>query len=192
MWRKASEGRDAGLCGESKYSQQAPPSRVVPLWGGVGAGGFAEVLIHKKRKSTAEEWMDAVDGGKLSAAVSRVNPTKPRGPWHIICDNESFLRASGCGAAYRRAKVTLWKLPPRSPDLNPVEKHWGWLRKTLLKKDLEDLRLGKRPLDRVAYIARIRGINKSARAQMVAGNLTNGLMNVCHKVQLASGGHTGT
>ena len=128
----------------------------------------------------------------MSAAVSRVNPTKPRGPWHIICDNESFLRASGCEAAYRRAKVTLWKLPPRSPDLNPVEKYCGWMRKTLLKKDLEDLRLGKRPMDRVAYIARIRGINKSARAQMVAGNLTNGLLNVCRKVQLESGGHSGT
>ena len=133
-----------------------------------------------------------MEGGRLAQAVSSVNPGKRRGPWHVLCDNESFLRAKRCRGIYRRSRITLWELPPRSPDLNPVEKYWGWLRRCLLRKDLDDLQAGKPPLDRMAYIARLRSINRSARARKVARNFVNGLVKVCRQVRAARGAHSGT
>ena len=44
---------------------------------------------------------------------------------------------------------------PKSPDLNPVEMFWGWLRKKLRSMDLEDLRKKRRPLGKTAYTARV-------------------------------------
>ena len=56
---------------------------------------------------------------------------------------------------YTRTRVSLWKIPPRSPDLNPVEKFWAWLRKGLRKRDLKDA-VAKRPvLGKTAYKARV-------------------------------------
>ena len=44
-----------------------------------------------------------------------------------------------------------------SPDLNPVEKMWGWLQRRIRQKDREDLRKRRPPIGKVAFRARIRG-----------------------------------
>ena len=41
-------------------------------------------------------------------------------------------------AAYRAQKIRLWGVPPKSPDLNPIEMLWGWLRKKLRLMDLAE------------------------------------------------------
>ena len=47
---------------------------------------------------------------------------------------------------------------PRSPDLNPVEMYWAWLRKKLRKMDLDDL-LAKRPaIQRAGLKTRVRAL----------------------------------
>ena len=105
----------------------------------------------------------------------------------MLCGNESFLREPHSQAAHRRANIVLWKMPPRSPDLNPVEKYWSWLRRSLLRLDLKDLRARRPPLGRAAYVARVRAVNRSQRAQRVAGNCARGLLNVCREVKLNGG-----
>lgn len=119
MWRKRSEGNSPGLAGEDDYANQVPLARAIPLWGGVSPGGFAEVLVHKTKKLNQTEWAAAVDGGKLTGAIKSLKPVEPHGPWKVICDNEGFLRTALSGAAHRRAGVKLWRIPAKSPDLNP-------------------------------------------------------------------------
>ena len=187
IWRKPGEANKDILSGKQMYAGQAPLVRCVGLWGGCSADGFAEVLISKKRKVTGSEWASSADAGKLARALASVNPARRAGPWHVLCDNESFLRSPVCRQAHRRAKVTLWKMPPRSPDLNPIEKYWSWLRRRLLEKDLADLRNGRPVPRRVAYIARLRAINRSARAQSVAANCAKGLKKVCRAVVAGRG-----
>ena len=60
-------------------------------------------------------------------------PVRPNGPWVVLCDNESFLSSTKCGlpTVYRRAKIRLWHVPPKSPDLNPVEKYWVVVEETV-------------------------------------------------------------
>ena len=187
IWRRPNEARSAELAGKLPYEGQAPPSRCVGLWGACSADGFAEVLMSGKRKVTGAEWADAVDAGKLSHALLALNPARRRGPWSVLCDNESFLRSPPARAAHRRAAVELWKMPPRSPDLNPIEKYWSWLRRRIHKQDLQDLRQGKPVPGRMAYIARIRAINRSVQAQAVAARCAQGFRKVCRLIDQNKG-----
>ena len=111
------------LAGHDRYAKQVPKNRMLPLWGGISWGGFGVVLQHDERKVTAEDWAEAVDGGSLVQALRIANPDKRNGPWKVLCDNESFPRAPESVAAHRRCNAHLVKMPPLSPDLNPVEKY---------------------------------------------------------------------
>ena len=84
--------------------------------------------------------------------------------------------------AYRFLNVKLVKLPPHSPDLNPVEKMWGWIRKQLRKRDLLDMKKKRPVLGRIAYRMRIRRLIASRRAQNVAEKFATNFLTVCKKV----------
>ena len=75
----------------------------------------------------------------------------------------------------------------RSPDLNPAEKVWGWLRKELRKRDLKDLKEGKPVPTKAAYRIRIRDICRTQRAQKVAQSYWKGFQSACQRV-IKSGG----
>ena len=98
-----------------------------------------------------------------------------RGPWTALCDNESFLNAKATKAAHAKARVELWHIPPRSPDLNPVEKFRGRLRKRLRAMDLADFKAKKRPIQRAALKARVRRLVATAKAKDVARSYVRGL-----------------
>ena len=51
-----------------------------------------------------------------------------------------------------------------------------------MKKDLEDLRKGRPVPGRTAYVARIRAINRSQKAQAVAARCAQGLKKACKTV----------
>ena len=120
-------------------------------------------------------------------ALKAVNLGKRSGPWKIISDNERFLRAEGSKTAYRRFAIELIEMPPRSPDLNPVEKMWGWVRKELRARDLRDFAEGVPVLGKVAYRDRIKRLLRSSRAQAVAKNIAKNFRTVCKRVVKAKG-----
>ena len=190
MWRRQGEAAKPSLSGDDDFAHQVCSDRLVPLWGGVSEGGCAIVTFHENRKITTEEWVAAVNSGKLRNALCALWPTRPTGPWQILCDNERFLRASASRAAYGRHNVTLWDIPKWSPDLNPVEKFWGWLRKQLRRLDLADMK-AKRPVLTVPqYRSRVRGVMRTQKAQQVARSCTQGLRKVCREVVRKNGART--
>ena len=138
-YRKKSEGSLPELQGYDAYTKQAPLNRCLPLWGGVGPGGFAPVLWHNERKTDTSEWVMTIKKGDLIKALRSVNPGKTYGPWKILCDGETFLHAKESKAMYLRKNIRMWQIPPRSPDLNPVEKFWAWVRKQLVAHDAKHL-----------------------------------------------------
>ena len=143
IWRRKDEQNLPKPAGHDHYQKQVPPSRMIPLWGGVGPGGFAPILWHSERKTNHEEWSAAVRAGSLTSALRAVNPGKRTGPWKVLCDNESFLEHAESLEAYRKPRISLVHIPAKSPDVNPVEKFWGWARKRLHKMDLADLSAGR-------------------------------------------------
>ena len=182
VWRRKDEHNLPELAGYDRYSKQAPPSRIIPLWGGVGPAGFAPVLWHDNRKTDHVEWSAAVTAGNLTKALQATNPGKRIGPWKVLCDNESFLEHERSVKAYRKRRVSLLKIPPKSPDLNPVEKFWGWARKGLHKMDLADLRAGREVPGKTAYKERVRRFLCSAVAQKKARNFYGNLRTLSKKI----------
>jgi len=187
VWRLPSEHSLPELAGYNKYARQVPQNRIVPLWGGLSVGGFAPILWHENRKTDEDEWSTAVRKGDLVSALKATNPRKRAGPWKIVCDNESFLRTAKSVQAYERANVKLVALPPRSPDLNPVEKMWGWVRKQMRVRDLRDLANRTPVLGKTMYRERIRRLLRTAKAQQVATNFAKNFRTVCRRVIKAKG-----
>ena len=113
------------------------------------------------------------------------------GPWQVLCDNESFLRAKECNVAHKAAKIKLLKMPAKSPDFNPVERFWSWLRKKLRVMDLQDAVAKKPVLGRTAYQVRVRAVCRSKKAQTVAANQANLMKRVCRTVLKKKGAASG-
>ena len=170
------------LAGDANYAHQLPAGRAVAMWGGISCTGMAPILFHPRKKVKAEAWARAVDNGKMRAALLRLNPGRARGPWTVLCDNESFLTAGLSKSAHARASVRLWQIPPKSPDLNPIEKFWSWLRRRLRCMDLADAVAKKRPLTKPQYRQRIKAVCQSARARQVGSACAKGLRKVCEEV----------
>ena len=191
MWRRTSEAAHPDLAGDDLYQKQIPQRRAVPMWGGIGPGGFGLVLFHARKKVDTDEWVRAVDAGRLVAACRHARPDRAAGPWHILCDNERCLRAPASRAAHARARVQLHHIPPRSPDLNPVELFWGWVRKRLQKLDLDDLVAERSPVTRRQLTARLRGILQTQRARAVARNCFMSLQKTCEEVRRKRGAASG-
>jgi len=85
-------------------------------------------------------------------------------------------------AAYRAKKITLWDVPAKSPDMNPIEMYWGWIRRKLRLMDLADLRLKRRPLGKSAYIIRVKNVMKTEKSQTVAKNFARRFRTACQQV----------
>ena len=51
----------------------------------------------------------------------------------IVMDNASFHRKKQFFCAAKKAGCILIFLPPYSPQLNPIEKFWSWLKRYLRK-----------------------------------------------------------
>ena len=69
---------------------------------------------------------------------------------------------------YKRHNIVLMHIPPRSPDLNPIERFWAWVRQQLRHKDLDDLKKGRPALGKAAYRLRVRQLLRTKAAQQVA------------------------
>ena len=180
-YRKKDEAAKPALASGDPYGEQVKLGRAVPMWGGISEGGAAVVMWHPRKKVTTAEWVKAVQSGKLRAAIKQLDPVQADGPWTVLCDNERFLTARPSVAAYGH-DVALWQVPAKSPDLNPVEKFWGWMRRELRKRDLADL-WAKRPVPgKLAYKRRIRSMLESRRAQRVAKKFAASLKKVCREV----------
>ena len=119
-------------------------------------------------KVNTEEWLKALNKGKLLKAVRELQPWRPAGPRRTLCDNESFIKSKESKKFYKKNNIELLCIPPRSPDLNPIEMYWAWLRKALRRQELSDLRAKKPALGKTAYRARIKAFLKTKRAQTVS------------------------
>ncbi len=187
MYRKPSEAAKADLAGDTQYGKQVPLSRAVPFWGGINRHGFSVIAFHPTKKIQPDEWAKAVRMGKLKRAIVAGGPLRQRGPFRVLADNEGFLNDGDCRAAHRAENVKMFHIPPRSPDLNPIEKFWSWMRRQLRKKDLADLVAGRAPLGKMAYRKRIVNTCRSQKAKRAAANISNGLRKVCKEVVAKKG-----
>ena len=190
MWRKPSEACSPDLAGSDPYEKQLPLTRAVPMWAGISQSGVAIVTFHSNKKCTVEEWKKVVETGRFTKALQQINPKNKRGPFTVLCDGERFLHNKECAALYKDAGIKLWKIPRLSPDLNPVEKFWAWLRRRLLQLDLKDATARKKPLGKMGYQQRVRAVLSTKAATRVAKNIAGSLRKTCQEVIKKKGAAT--
>jgi len=164
------------------YDKQVPLSRALPVCGGLSEGGFAAVFWHPHKKTNSTEWAKAVRAGALRDALKQINPKRRGGPWTVLADNETFLRAKPLRTVYTAQNIRLWDVPPKSPDLNPIEMFWGWAKAKLRRMDLEDLRKKRKPLNKMAYKQRVKKVFGSKKAQDVAKACARKFRAICKVV----------
>ena len=182
MWRKKGEAASPELAGEDPYADQIPIARAIPFWGAISAKGYCDVIYHKSKKLSKSEWgNDALKSGRLLAAVKQLRSTRS-GPYRVLCDNESFLDCEEANQYYAKHNIKLLHIPPRSPDLNPIEMFWNFVRKHLRRKDLADLRAGRPALGKMGVKTRLKAFLKTKRAQKAAANTFKSLKKKCAEV----------
>ena len=130
----------------------------------------------------------------LSKSVRRahylLNAKKQPRPWQILCDGEAFLQSKVCKKIYKTKHIELVIIPPHSPDLNPIEKFWCWLKRELRRLDLWDLKSGRGALGKTAYKARIRLVLRRKETQKVAARFSTQLYSACKEVIKKKGAAT--
>ena len=123
----------------------------------------------------------------MVAAVKKLQPKNKKGPWTMLCDGEGLFTAKDCKVAYKKQKITTLTLPPKSPDLNPIEKFWGWLRRELQVRDLQDLHAKQAALTKDAYKNRVRNLLQTKRTQRTTARFATDLLKVCKEVKKEGG-----
>ena len=51
---------------------------------------------------------------------------------HIFCDNAPYYRNKSVREYLKTSKIKLYFLPPYSPNLNPIERLWKWMKERIL------------------------------------------------------------
>ena len=115
-------------------------------------------------------------------AIRDLDPVEAAGPWHVLCDGEGFLRAADSKRAHEEVGVELWTVPPSSPDLNPVELMWAWLRKELRRMDKNDLAAKRPAIQKTAFQGRVRSLVRTQRAQQHASKIAAGFKRKCREI----------
>ena len=62
--------------------------------------------------------------------IESAYPTKYK--IHVICDNARYYRNKDVTAYLEDSKVELHFLPPYSPNLNPIERIWKWMKERVM------------------------------------------------------------
>ena len=109
----------------------------------------------------------------------------------LLCDNESFMAGNECKKEYRKKNIQLLNIPPRSPDFNPIESFWGWLRQAMRRRNLEDMRDKRPALGKTAWMCRLKRSLKTQKAQTVAKHKFQNLKKACKVVYKKNGAHSG-
>ena len=192
VWRKRSEGgANEELDAGDPFEKQRPLSRCLPLWGGISEGGYVDLIYHAAKKLSVDDWFGVVKDKILFHSIKGLQSSRRPGPYYVLADNEKFLKNKDIVKELKKQGIEMWHIPPRSPDLNPIERFWGWLKKELRRRELQDL-VAKRPaLGKMAYKIRVRGILRSRKAQEVAMRQAKTLQKVCKIVVKKKGAASG-
>jgi transposase len=95
-----------------------------------------KVLIQEDKMLNAEATMSFL------RKIEEAYPTKTR--IHIFCDNARYYRNKSISKYLRDSKIQLHFLPPHSPNLNPIERLWKWMKERVLYntyyEEFEDFR----------------------------------------------------
>lgn len=83
-----------------------------------------KVIIQEDKTLNAESTI------RFFQKIEEVYPDK--GKVHVFCDNASYYRNKEVQQYLKSSKIILHFLPPYSPNLNPIERLWKWMKERVI------------------------------------------------------------
>lgn len=129
VWRSRGEGLEESCVGPTAYAKSQ--GEKVMVWGILhkareGAGRLSIKVIREKQWNQVT-YGELVNSFIKNTAHGRSKPSRK----HIIQDNERVLWTPYIKEQLKKQKLIPVKIPRYSPDLNPVEVCWDYLRKEM-------------------------------------------------------------
>lgn len=74
-----------------------------------------------------------LDGESSLAFLKKIEAAYPtKSCIHVFCDNASYYKNTAVADYLKHSKIKLHFLPPYSPNLNPIERLWKWMRERVM------------------------------------------------------------
>ena len=87
-------------------------------------------LIGKKLHFQEDPTLDAAAAIAFLKKIATAYPTKKK--IHIFADNARYYKNKAVHSYLSDSKIQLHFLPPYSPNLNPIERFWKWMKERVL------------------------------------------------------------
>lgn len=91
--------------------------------------GVIDVLIHKVIIQE-DKTLNAESIIRFLQKIEDAYPTKTK--IHLFCDNAPYYRNKAVTKHLEESKIQLHFLPPYSPNLNPIERLWKWMKERIV------------------------------------------------------------
>jgi transposase len=97
--------------------------------GRLNLSGIIDVISHNVLVAE-DTTLNADSTIRFFQKVEAAYPTKTK--IHIFCDNASYYRNKAVTKYLAGSKIALHFLPPYSPNLNPIERLWKWMKERVI------------------------------------------------------------
>ena len=91
--------------------------------------GIIDIISHKVFIQE-DEMLNAEATMSFLRKLEEVYPTKTK--IHLFCDNARYYRNKAVTQYLKTSKIQLHFLPPYSPNLNPIERLWKWMKERVI------------------------------------------------------------
>jgi transposase len=95
----------------------------------INLSGIVDVIDHKVLVQE-DEMLNAEATISFFEKIERAYPKKNK--IHIFCDNARYYRNKAVTEYLKTSKIQLHFLPPYSPNLNPIERLWKWMKERVI------------------------------------------------------------
>jgi transposase len=91
--------------------------------------GIVDVITHNVLVQE-DEILNATATIKFFQKIEKAYPSKTK--VHVFCDNARYYRNKEVTKYLETSKIALHFLPPYSPNLNPIERLWKWMKERVI------------------------------------------------------------
>ena len=96
---------------------------------GLNLSGSIDVITHNV-VIQEDQTLNAESTIRFFQKIEKAYPDKRK--IHVFCDNAPYYRNQAVKEYLETSKISLHFLPPYSPNLNPIERLWKWMKERVM------------------------------------------------------------
>jgi len=115
-------------------------NKKIMIWGGISRKGQTPLYIYRLgegEKVTAESYVECIEDSLIDVMDRKFGKNK----WRLLQDNARPHAAQYTQEFIEENNIRLIVHPPYSPDLNPIEKVWAWMKSDIVQTTYDNVEL---------------------------------------------------